>query len=378
MQPSSVCETQCKQCSGKTAKLAKNRSASGLKLISQPSSKTNPYQKLLIEQLEMLGVQREELKSLTSLLKNRQATYVLHLHWLHQYFALPSAVDALIRTVKFIGGLVIKRFMGVKIVWTVHNLKDHENRNPFLDRICSTLVAKLAHAIITHCELAKFQVAENFNLWNHNKIFVVPHGNYIDYYENRIDQSEARKGLGISDSNLSLLFLGKIRPYKGVIELIEVFKQLHPDEVQLVIAGKVSNPQEAEPLNRKISSCDNIKFVPDFVPDDQIQVYMKACDVVVFPYRDVLTSGAVLLAMSFGRACIAPRHGCIGEILDDSGAILYNPHDEAGLAQAINCAIQKKHELPDMGNHNRRLAEQWPWTRIAEMTLNVYQQCLRS
>jgi len=58
---------------------------------------------------------------------------------------------------------------------------------------------------------------------------------------------------------------------------------------------------------------------------------MNACDVVVFPYQEILTSGAVILAMSFGRACVAPRLGCIQDVLDDKGAFIYEPSNKAGL-----------------------------------------------
>jgi len=94
--------------------------------------------------------------------------------------------------------------------------------------------------------------------------------------------------------------------------LLEAFKQLHHDEVQLVIAGKIWNDRLAEQIRQKTEGHNNIKFVPGFVPRRPNQVYMNACDVAVFPYRDVLTSGAVILAMSFGR-CIAPRMSAASE-----------------------------------------------------------------
>jgi glycosyltransferase involved in cell wall biosynthesis len=102
---------------------------------------------------------------------------------------------------------------------------------------------------------------------------------------------------------------------------------------------------------------------------------MNACDVVVLPYRDIFTSGSVFLAMSFGRACIAPHKGCIGEVLDDSGAFLYD--SDEGLLQVLHYAIEKKADLPRMGKHNLQLAEQLlSWSNLAKMTLDVYQQCL--
>lgn len=263
-------------------------------------------------------------------------------------------------------------------MWTVHNLKNHNNNYQRLDRIGTAAVARLAHAIIAHCEAAKQEIITTFNLSNGNKINVVPHGNYINCYENKVSRDEARQILGIPDSKLVLLFFGLIRPYKGVLELVDTFNHLANDETHLIIAGKVWNDslEQAELLHQKTSENNRIKFIPGFVPDDKIQLYMNACDIVVFPYRDILTSGAVLLAISFGRPCIAPRKGCIGEVLDDAGAFLYNLDSDDGLLQAIKMAIEKKAELSQMGKHNYILAQKYSWESVAEMTLEVYQWCL--
>ena len=64
-----------------------------------------------------------------------------------------------------------------------------------------------------------------------------------------------------------------------------------------------------------------------FVPDDELQVYLRAADVVATPFLEILTSGSVLLAMSFERAVIAPRRGCVAETVGDDGGILYDADD---------------------------------------------------
>lgn len=349
----------------------------GLKLIFLPLwTSDNPYQKLLIEQLEKLGVEMGEENTRTISLLGQQKPDILHLHWLHPYFQGSNQFYSLFKVVKFIGKLALFRLAGIKIVWTAHNLKNHESLNPLSDKLCTALVAKLCHAIIAHCESAKDEVISTFYLKNKDKIFVIPHGNYVNFYQNSISRAEARRQLHILESTLLLLFLGGIRPYKGVIELIESFKHLRQDGLQLLIAGRPLNNEFGELVQQKIAGQDNIKLIADFIPETQVQVYMNACDVVVFPYRDILTSGAVVLAMSFGRACIAPRKSCMGEVLDRSGAFLYDPDEESGLLQAMSNAINMKADLLDMGKHNRQLVEKYSWERIAGMTLDVYQWCL--
>ena len=67
------------------------------------------------------------------------------------------------------------------------------------------------------------------------------------------------------------------------------------------------------------------------VPDDRMQVYLRAADAVVLPYRDVLTSGSAILAMTFGQPVIAPAIGCLPESLGSEGTILYDADAPDGL-----------------------------------------------
>lgn len=344
---------------------------SELRVICLPQWSNNPYQELLAEHLEKLGVHIED-----DTLSDELQPNILHLHALYPYFISSNTLKSSLKGVRFLWQLISLRLMGVKIIWTAHDIKNHENKYPKLDRIFTSLVARLTDAIIAHGETAKWEVARAFHLKNDDKIFVIPHGNYIDYYKNKIDRAEARRVLGIPDTSLVMLFLGLIRPYKGVPELIDTFKQLQHERVHLVIAGKVVDEELNEQIQQKILGHSGIKFAPGFVADDNVQVYMNACDIVVLPYRDILTSGSTVLAMSFSRPCIVPNRGCIGEMLDDSGAFLYDPDVKEGLLQAMNHAVQERSSLPEMGQHNRQLAEQWSWNRVAKMTLEVYQSCL--
>lgn len=347
-----------------------------LRVAFLPRYRGNPYQTQLEVHLSRLGVDvgdfgRTVISTLTGLARHRPN--VVHLHWLDAFFAASNTPAALAKLTVFIGGIMVLRLMGRRIVWTVHNLKDHESRNPKLDRFCTAFVVKHADAIIAHCPAARRALINEFGPSATGKIRVVPHGHYCDTYESSISRAEARRALGVADEALMLLFFGQIRPYKGVLDLIDAFGSLARSDVELVLAGKPSDDEASEVIRVRSARHPRITYRPGFVADDQVQVYMNACDAVVLPYRDILTSGAVVLAMSFGRACVVPRMGCIGDTLDDRGAVFYEPNDADGLVNALKRAIERKRDLPAMGEHNRRLIAPWGWDRIAKMTLDVYQ-----
>lgn len=358
-----------------------NSNMRNLKVTFAPwYTRENPYQIQLYEKLTLLGVQIETTNcstlNLLSTIKQSQA-HVLHIHWLDHFFLTrTNKLVSFIKLLLFISQLCILRLMNIKIIWTVHNIKNHQNKHLELDRIGSILVSRLAHGLIVHSKAAKNEVLKVFHLKQDKNIFIVPHGNYIGVYENKISQVEARKYLNIPDSSLVLLFFGLIHPYKGVLDITKALKQLNYEDVYLVIAGKPCNEVMAEQLAQEAEDNNKIKFISGLVPDEQVQIYMNACDVVVLPYKEFLTSGAVILAMSFRKACIAPRKGCIYEVLDDTGSFLYNPDIEDGLLQALNNVVQKRDYLSGMGTHNYNLANQWNWNYVAQQTLNVYQKYL--
>jgi glycosyltransferase involved in cell wall biosynthesis len=267
--------------------------------------------------------------------------------------------------------------MGTKIVWTVHEWADRwSNGQTNIPPIWAATLGRLFHAVITHCNTTKNEIIKAFRLENQNKVFVVLHGNYIGSYENEVSQLDARQILGIPPDDLVFLLFGNILRAKGFLEAIDAFKCLREKKIFLLIAGYTGEEQIEELITDKVKGCDNILFLPGKVPDEKIQVFMNACDCTIVPYKVFTTSGVTILTMSFGRACIAPRTGFFSDVLDDSGAFLYDSNHEDNLLQAMKAAIEKRDSILDMGKHNLKLAQQWSWDYVAEKTLSIYQQCL--
>ena len=112
------------------------------------------------------------------------------------------------------------------------------------------------------------------------------------------------------------------------------------------------------------------------MPDARVQHYLNAADAVVLPYRDILSSGAVILAMSFARACVAPRLGDLPELLGRDSRFLYDPTDQDGLSQALLDCLDSKQEVARAGEFNRCRAQGWNWDLVARKTREVYEHCL--
>lgn len=349
-----------------------------MKVLFIPENKGNPYQKILDNSLSKegidvnFGIYSYPFPVLRSV-KNYWRVDILHIHWPHPFLISINRGITVLKSSIFISELIILKLLGIKIVWTVHNIASHEANFRSLELFFTKLLTRLCNRIIVHTPFAKNEVINTYGVES-SLITVIPHGNYINYYENVIDKAQARKQLQISIEDLVFLYFGRIKPYKGVPELINAFKKLNYSQVKLLIAGKPLNNEIASNIVEKCNGDRRIKAIFKLIPDNELQIYMNAADVVVLPYRDILTSGAVTLAMSFGKPIIAPAIGCIPDLLDSEGSFLYGPSEEDGLVKAMKKALTC--ELKKMGEHNFELAKQLRWDEIARKTHDVYQECL--
>ncbi len=333
----------------------------------------NPYHTELAEHLLENGVQVRSEDGLKWIARASRAAGklpdVIHLH------ALPRFGLGLLDSSRFaLFWLRLFRFQrhGVRVVWTIHDIFHHEALFPKVDLMLSRLLFRRADAIIVHSAAAGRAVEKQWNVKADERVFVVPHGNYIDSYPNVIGKREARTKLGVPEGQLTFLFLGMIRPYKGVVGLIEHFKALANDDIHLLIAGKPFS----EELSTKIASAAGdhagIQYRLAHIENDEMQDYLNAADVVVFPYTRALTSGALILAMSYSRACIAPKMGALEDTLEESGGFLYDPADPNGLRDAMQRAVSEAPKLAGMGACNLERAAGWDWDLVARLTADIY------
>src|SRR3546814_19165154 len=97
--------------------------------------------------------------------------------------------------------------------------------------------------------------------------------------------------LGIEEDSFLLLLPGSIRPYKNAEALIAAFARLAASDLRLLIAGKADTPAYAEKLRALGGKDERIRFSFDFIPDDALQLYLSAADLVVIPFRKATNSG---------------------------------------------------------------------------------------
>jgi beta-1,4-mannosyltransferase len=314
-----------------------------MKVLVMPDYREgNPYQQLLADAIAASGVEvvfpkgtRRVLPIFRAVRDQHPAIDVLHLHWLEPYINGKHPLHELVYTFKFLLDICLTRLTGTRLVWTVHNQVEHDSFFPQLEHWVRGVLLNLADRVIVHNQAALAYLKDyQFDL---KKVDVIPHGHYRAVYGRSIDQTQARQQLNLPLEGAIYLHLGALRPYKGIEQLLKDWqsnREILANAV-LVIAGCSYDPTYLEKLQPLVAQTDRVFFYPEFIEEDRIHLFFSAANYVVLPYTQILTSGSVILAMSFDKPVIAPRMGAIPEVLGAADGLLYEPTDEQGLSLAL-------------------------------------------
>lgn len=344
----------------------------------------NPYEELLIESLGHHNVKvRSYFRTpffLFKILKEGKPD-LLHLQTLHYLFVSRNQFYFWFKFWLFIAQLTILRWIGVKTLWTVHEWTDKiSNGQHNLPVLQAKMIGKTLSGLITHCDSSNQEMVADLKITPQDaeKVFTIPHASYIGAYANDISQAEARQTLGLGVDEVIFLLFGGIHRSKGALDAVETFRALSPGKARLIIAGKPTDPSLRKAILEKADGCDSILFVDpqEAIPDDQVQLYMNACDVVMLPYKIFTTSGVALLAMSFSRSCVVPDAGFFRDTFDGNGAFLYDPTVDGSLLSAVQSVISQQDHLAQMGQHNYEIVAHQSWDFVARKTVEAYRWCL--
>lgn len=274
------------------------------------------------------------------LISNMNRGDIAHFHWPSFQYAMPRRVAAIIGFIRWATILLAMRLCGVKIVWSAHNLLPHDRSVwPVLDVWARKLLISISSRIFVHGENARQKLVERFPDAQ-RKICIIPHGNFVGYYPGAESKDALREQLQIAPTSFAYLFIGLCKPYKNVEELIRQFARVEGDVV-LVIAGRFQNRNYEERILSAGAGDPRIRFYIGYIPDDQMHRYLTSCDAVVAPYRETLTSGTAMLAMSFGRPIISVAIGHLLDVVTPAVGELYDPADPAGLLTALE-AVRRR------------------------------------
>lgn len=322
--------------------LRKNSMDQPISIMAFPH-RGNSYTECFYGALEIIGVKVVEGTFAGRwLLENLHGIEFVHLHWPSFFYNRPNPLRCLRQFALFVFFLALLRWRRISLVWTVHNLLPHDECVvPKLHWLVRQILVRASCLLPVHGRSAESIVLRAFPAAR-GRTVVIDHGHWIGYYPDTISRSEARKSLSLGEKCPVFLFMGTCKPYKNLEGLIDAFSRL-PGAAKLVIAGRFQNPNYESAIRAAIATApDRIRLHSGFVPDEDVQIFLRACDFVVMPYKEILTSGSAMLALSFGRPVVAPAIGFLKDVIEPGCGILYDTAERDGLPEAMGSAIVTK------------------------------------
>ena len=263
------------------------------------------------------------------------------------------------------------RSMGFPVVGTVHI--SPSNDNVFDKTIMLYFKALLrSHIKKSNKLICVSKYVENkLNSLGIQNTTVIP--NAIDrhvFYKTK----NPRERLGMDKEKNIVLFVGRLSPEKGLIELMKAFTRPSMKKNLLYIIG--SGPLKR--LCRLYSSMNkNIIFVGR-VEESLLKEYYSAADITVVPSKWNEAFGMVIIeSMACGTPVLASKKGAIPEIVKDGkNGFLINNITPDTIANAIEEVLS--HNLNKMGlNGMKYVNSNFLWEHVAEKTKRVYEDVVR-
>lgn len=269
-----------------------------MRVLAWPAISDNPYIKGLYERIREQDPQ-VQVEGFSPTRSWRRRADVVHVHWPEAAVGSPSKRHAVTKAIAVLASLRVLKLRGAKVIWTCHNLRAHDPVHPRLEALVRRLFEPMVDGVI-HLTAESKAALEGAGRLVDVPAMVVPHGYNEVVGLDPIDGAMARSQLGLPSDDPVLAFVGMIRPYKNVPQLIRAFAATN-EPAHLLVAGQPNDDSVRAEVHAAAAGVDRLLLDDRWLSDDELVTRISACDAVVLPYRDVHNSGVAIMAVGLAR-----------------------------------------------------------------------------
>jgi glycosyltransferase involved in cell wall biosynthesis len=255
----------------------------------------------------------------------------------------------------------VKKATGCKVLFLCDNIIPHESRPG--DIAFTKYAFRQGDCFIVQSDSVRLDL---LRLFPDARFRMVPLPVY-EIFGRSLDKEAARKSLNITAKRV-ILFFGIIRKYKGLMNLLDAMSKYRDQAVRsndtsiaetlLMVVGEFY--EDGEKYHTKIKELhleSLVRFVSDYVPNEEVNKYFSAADLAVLPYLSATQSAVIQIAYNFNKPVITTDVGGLSEVvLNNKTGYIVQPEDSDGIVTALqrfyaegresefsaNVAIEKK------------------------------------
>lgn len=258
---------------------------------------------------------------------------------------------------------------GIKKMFVCHNVFPHE-RFP-MDRFLTRMTLKKADYFLVH---SRSDGADLLTIKPDAHYRQNPHPTYNAFQIRNMTKTQAREALVrlSGKRNLNgklLLFFGFVREYKGLKHLIQAMPAIREqlDDVTLLVVGAFgSDKEDYLRLIEQNQVQDCIEVIDGYTPDNEVEIYFSACDMVVLPYESATQSGIVQIAYGFEKPVLVTNVGGLPDVVTDNRTgYVVEPRNPRQLADAVVRFYRDGME-EIFAENVKKEAHRFSWDRLTE------------
>jgi D-inositol-3-phosphate glycosyltransferase len=291
----------------------------------------------------------------------------------------------------------LRRVWNIPMVQMFHTLAEMKNRvaqrpaerEPEQRVNCEGAIMGFANRLVAATPLEK-----NHMTWLYGaspaKIDVVPPGVDLNRFK-PLNQSEARKYIGIPPTDKMILFVGRIQPLKGLnilIQALSIVKQREPvlaKNICVSIIGGDPNPdseleqrefERLQGLRADLGMSDLVTFL-GAKDQDTLVYYYSAAEMLVMPSHYESFGMVALEAMACGTPVIASDVGGLSfSIQDGFNGYLVPGRDPEALANKIVLVLKYRTLRDQLSEQAQVWVKRYSWVNIADEIQEVLERTL--
>jgi len=187
----------------------------------------------------------------------------------------------------------------------------------------------------------------------------------IKGFMHMINREKLKKQLGFSHKKV-VLFVGYFTKRKGIVELIDAFKQINRNDTILIMVG--AGPEEKR-LKALAEGYSNIYF-PGYLEKEEKAKYYAIADIFVLPTFIDPWGLVINEAMMFGLPIITTT-GCGASELIKGNGIVIKPGDIDALRESMKYLIENDEVRTKMGAKSKEIIKEYTIDKAVERIVEV-------
>lgn len=322
----------------------------GLTVGAFPHYPNNPWQRMLYRDAVARGATIRPFASLDELLAaipgiERPERFVLHVNWTAAVSQQGATVlESMHRVRSFLAAVADLTARGGRVIWTIHNVLPHEMRFHLPELFLLAGLAEAATTIVIMNPATVDAVGDLYPLPQH-KVVLIAHPSYVGEYPDAVSRAEARASFGLAADDIVAVSLGVIRPYKNIERLAAALTEarVHEPRLRLLVGGEVGPGTDPDRLGSALAAPGAVSEI-GYVSDDHVQRWLRAADFAVFAFGDILNTGSLMLAATFGVPALVTDLPATRELAREEWVLTVPP--ELSTRQLADGLLQASAEFP--------------------------------